>query len=164
MNRVVLIATALVFGGLLALVGSGSALAERRVALLIGNSAYQNVAPLLTPDKDARAMEAKFKEAGFDLVRADHDLGYVQFKRAIREFEDVATGADIVVIFYSGHGIEIRGINYLLPVDAKLASDRDAEDEAISLDRLIESAVGSKRLGLVILAASRDHPFVQTLR
>ena len=66
-------------------------------------------------------------------------------------------------MFYAGHGIEIRGINYMIPVDAKLASDRDAEDEAISLDRLLQSVEGAKRLGLVILDACRDNPFAQKM-
>ena len=67
----------------------------------------------------------------------------------------------MAVVYYAGHGLEIGGTNYLIPVDARLASDRDAEDEAIPLERLVSSADGAKRLRLVILDACRDNPFVR---
>ncbi|MEL4424086.1 caspase family protein, partial [Shewanella algae] len=70
----------------------------------------------------------------------------------------------IAVVYYAGHGLEIGGTNYLIPVDAKLASDRDADDEAIPLERMVSSADGAKRLRLVILDACRDNPFVGTMR
>jgi Caspase domain/Putative peptidoglycan binding domain len=92
------------------------------------------------------------------------NVGNLDFKRAIRKFEDAAFEADIAVVFYAGHGIEVGGINYLVPVDAKLATDRDAEDEAISLNRVVESVEGAKRLRLVILDACRNNPFVATMR
>ena len=106
-----------------------------------------------------RPWPASLKDAGFDVISAYNDLGNLQFKRVIRQFEDAASDADIVVVFYAGHGIEIRGVNYLIPVDATLASDRDADDEAITLDRLLQSVEGAKRLGVVILDACRDNPF-----
>jgi len=138
--------------------------ADRRVALVIGNSEYQNATALPNPTKDAQAIATKLKEAGFAVVSAHNDLGNLPFKRAIRQFEDAATDADVIVVFYAGHGIEIRGTNFLIPVDAKLASDRDAEDEAITLDRLLQSVEGAKRLGLVILDACRDNPFARTMK
>ena len=75
-----------------------------------------------------------------------------------------ADQADIAVVYYAGHGLEIGGINYLIPTDARLASDRDAEDEAIPLERLVSSADGARRLRLIILDACRDNPFVTTMR
>jgi hypothetical protein len=162
MNR--LSAAAVALGLFLAPLCSDSAFANRRVALIIGNSAYQNAPPLPNPTRDAQSIAAKFKEAGFEVVSAYFNLGNLQFKRAVRQFEDAASDADIAVVFYAGHGIEIRGTNYMIPVDAKLASDRDADDEAITLDRLLESVDEAKRLGLVILDACRDNPFTRKMK
>ena len=75
-----------------------------------------------------------------------------------------ADQADIAVVYYAGHGLELGGTNYLIPIDARLASDRDADDEAILLERLVSSADGAKRLRLIILDACRDNPFVATMR
>ena len=144
-----------------------SAFADKRVALVIGNSAYENVSKLPNPARDANSISQMFKNAGFDTVIMEHDVGNLAFKRAIRKFEDASADADIAVVFYAGHGIEIQGVNYLVPVDAKLASDRDARDEAISLERLIDSveSVGKpKRLRLIILDACRDNPFVRNMK
>ncbi len=164
MNRLVLSFIAVAWGALFALLWPDTAMAERRVALVIGNSAYQNAPPLPNPSRDAKAVAANLKKAGFEVVAAHNDLGNLQFKRAIRQFEDLAAEADITVVFYAGHGIEIRGVNYMIPVDAKLASDRDADDEAITLDRLLETIEGTKKLSLVILDACRDNPFVRGMK
>jgi caspase domain-containing protein/putative peptidoglycan binding protein len=164
MNKLSLSTVALAFGVLFAGAGAQPALAEKRVALVIGNSAYQHAPALPNPARDAKAMVAMFERGGFTVVTAQYDAGNLQFKRTIRQFEDAASDADIAVIYYAGHGIEIHGTNYLIPVDAKLASDRDADDEAITLDRLVEAADGAKRLRLVILDACRDNPFVKTMK
>jgi uncharacterized caspase-like protein len=138
--------------------------AEKRVALVVGNSTYRNVAQLPNPERDAESVARLFKDAGFDTVISAINVGNLDFKRAVRKFEDVATDADIAVIFFAGHGIEVGGINYLIPIDAKLARDRDAEDEAISVNRLMESVDGAKRLRLIILDACRDNPFIATMK
>jgi hypothetical protein len=164
MSRFALSAIALALGVLCAGAGAQPALAEKRVALVIGNSAYQHAPALPNPARDAKAMLAMFEKAGFDVVTTQYDAGNLQFKRAIRQFEDAASEADIAVIYYAGHGIEIHGQNYLVPIDAKLASDRDAEDEAISLERLAQTVDGAKRLRLVILDACRDNPFARTMK
>src|SRR5262245_43763283 len=88
----------------------------------------------------------------------------LDFKRAIRNFEDATIDSDIAVIYYAGHGIEIGGVNYLIPVDAKLAGDRDAHDEAILIERLVQSVDEAKRLRLIILDACRDNPFVPNMK
>jgi Caspase domain len=163
MNRLVLYAIAVALGLLCIPIWANAAFADRRVALVVGNSAYQNAPVLPNPAKDARAIAAMFQQVGFDVVSAQYDIKNLEFKRAIRQFEDAAADADIAVVYYAGHGIEIHGTNYLVPVDAKLASDRDAEDEAITLDRLIESVDGAKRLRVVILDACRDNPFTRTM-
>jgi uncharacterized caspase-like protein len=161
MNR--LAAATLGFGLLVTALGPDSALADRRVALVIGNSAYKNVSALPNPSRDAKSIAASFKSAGYDVVMAT-DVGIVEFRRQLRLFEETAASADIAVVFYAGHGIEVAGINYMIPVDAKLASDRDIDDEAIDLDRFLKSIKESKRLGLVMLDACRDNPFVPKMK
>src|SRR4029077_8271698 len=115
------------------------ALAARRVALVIGNSAYQNVARLPNPAKDAAAFADMLKKAGFDVVNARQDVGNADMRRMVRDFSDQVADADVAVVYYAGHGIEINGTNYVLPVDVKLARDVDAEDEAVSLDRIVRT-------------------------
>ena len=161
MNR--LAAATLGFGLLVTALGPDSALADRRVALVIGNSAYKNVSALPNPNRDAKSIAASFKSVGYNVVTAT-DVGIVEFRRQLRLFEETAASADIAVVFYAGHGIEVAGINYMIPVDAKLASDRDIDDEAIDLDRFLKSVNESKRLGLVMLDACRDNPFVPKMK
>ena len=155
---------AVVGGALLLALSATAALADKRVALVLGNSGYQNVARLPNPSSDARAVAQLFRDAGFDSVDLQLDVGNLDFKRALRRFEETAKDADIAVVFYAGHGIELGGINYMIPIDARLASDRDAQDEAISLDRITDSVEPAKRLRLVILDACRDNPFVVAMR
>jgi outer membrane protein assembly factor BamD (BamD/ComL family) len=149
-----------IFLGGAALVGSVErGLADKRVALVIGNYSYQNVEQLLNPKNDAPAIAKMFKDMGFDQVDLVTDVGNVEFKRAIRHFADASADADVAVVYYAGHAIEVGGVNYILPVDAKVASDRDVEDEAIDLDRIVDSD-GAKKLRLVIVDACRDNPFL----
>ena len=140
------------------------ALADKRVALVVGNSAYQNVARLPNPEKDAAAVAKLFRDAGFDTVVAENNVTTLDFKRVIRNFEDATIDSDIAVVYYAGHGIEIGGVNYLIPIDAKLVGDRDAQDEAILIERLVQSVDEAKRLRLIILDASRDNPFVVNMK
>src|SRR5262252_3928114 len=149
-----------IFLGGTALVGSVErGLADKRMALVIGNYSYQNVEQLLNPKNDAPAIAKMFKDMGFDQVDLVTDVGNLEFKRAIRHFGDVSANADVAVVYYAGHAIEVGGVNYILPVDAKLATDRDVEDEAIDLDRIVDSD-GAKKLRLVIVDACRDNPFL----
>src|SRR6266702_3723909 len=140
------------------------AFADRRVALVLGNSAYQNVAQLPNPVNDAAVMAATLKDAGFDLVDSRRDLAAADTRRALRDFADRARDADIAVVYYAGHGIEVDGANYLIPVDAKLERDTDVYDEAFSLDRVLLAIEPAKRLRLVILDACRDNPFARTMK
>src|SRR5215813_6342029 len=142
------------------LIFSPAAFAEKRVALVVGNGAYQHAAPLPNPTRDARAIAQMFQTAGFDTVLLRNDLGNLEFKRALRDVFAVAKGADIAVVFFAGHGIQIADQNFLIPVDAQLAQDYDATDEAISLDRIIEAIEPAARLRLVVLDACRDNPFL----
>src|SRR5688572_27023035 len=137
--------------------------AEKRVALVIGNSSYKNVGRLANPAKDAAAIETLLKGAGFEVV-ARRDLAATEMRRVIRDFADLTQDADIAVVFYAGHGIEVDGTNYLLPTDTALERDTDAEDEGVSLDRLMRVIDPAKRLRLVILDACRDNPFAKTMK
>ena len=146
------------------MLAADAARAEKRVALIVGNSTYQTVPQLANPSRDATAVAKMFRDAGFDTVDVQLNVGNLEFKRAIRKFETTADQADIAVVYYAGHGLEIGGVNYLIPIDARLASDRDADDEAIPLERLVSSADGAKRLRLIVLDACRDNPFVRVMR
>ena len=138
--------------------------AEKRVALVLGNSAYQNVAKLPNPVNDGAVIAATLKDAGFDVVDSRQDLPAAETRRALRDFADRARDADIAVVYYAGHGIEVDGANYLIPVDAKLERDTDVYDEALSLDRVLLAIEPAKKLRLVILDACRDNPFSKNMK
>jgi uncharacterized caspase-like protein len=153
-----------IFCAWLVVVGAVPAQAEKRVALVIGNGTYTKVARLNNPKNDAAAMEAMFKAAAFTSVVRLNDLGVTAMKRAVRDFSDTAQDADIAVVFYAGHGIEVAGVNYLIPIDAVLERDIDVQDEAVSLDRINQVLEPVKRLRLIILDACRDNPFARSMR
>jgi hypothetical protein len=138
--------------------------AEKRVALVIGNSAYRNVQKLPNPKKDAEAIADLFRGAGFDVVDGTTDLAADALRRALRDFSQQVRDADIAVVFYAGHGMEMNGVNYLIPVDATLARDIDVEDEAVTLDRVIRTIEPARQLQLVILDSCRDNPFLGSMQ
>lgn len=140
------------------------AFAEKRVALVLGNANYQNVAPLPNPVNDSAKIAATLKDAGFDLVDSRRDLSAAETRRALRDFADRSRDADIAVVYYAGHGIEVDGGNYLIPVDARLERDTDVYDEALSLDRILIAIEPAKKLRLVILDACRDNPFSRSMK
>ena len=142
----------------------GPALADKRVALIIGNSGYDKVARLPNPANDAALVAETFKSAGFDSVDLRRDLKIADMRRALRDFVDKAGDADVAVVYYAGHGIEIDGINYMIPVDAVLDRDRDVYDEALSLERVLVAVEPAKKLRLVILDACRDSPFTRSMK
>jgi formylglycine-generating enzyme required for sulfatase activity len=142
-----------------ALTGLQPAHAEKRVALVIGNAGYRAVAALPNPRKDARDVAAALRAAQFAEVVEGYDLGVREMQRALSQFEDKATGADWAVVYYAGHGIEVDGRNYLVPVDAQLKRATDVEDEALSLDRVLARVATARKLQLVILDACRENPF-----
>src|SRR6202047_973962 len=138
--------------------------AEKRVALVVGNSAYKNAPPLPNPVNDGAMIAATLKNAGFDVVDSRSDLPALEMRRALRDFADRARDADIAVIYYAGHGMEVDGPKYLIPVDAKLERDTDVYDEALSLDRILVAVEPAKQLRLVILDACRDNPFAKNMK
>ncbi len=144
--------------------GCGPSFAEKRVALVIGNASYRNVAKLSNPANDAAAVAAMFKSAGFDAVESKLNLTVGELRKALRDFGNKSYDADVAVIYYAGHGIELDGTNYLIPVDATLETDTDVLDETLSLDRVLFAVEPAKQLRLVILDACRDNPFAKTMK
>jgi hypothetical protein len=141
-----------------------NALADRRIALVIGNSAYQNAVQLPNPVHDAAAIADMLKTTGFEVVELRRDVTAVDLRRAIRDFSGIAQTADVAVVYFAGHGLEVDGENYLIPTDAKLEHDIDVEDEALSLGRVVQMIEPAKRLRVVILDACRDNPFLKTMK
>lgn len=139
------------------------ALAERRVALVIGNSDYANTARLANPVNDARALSAKLKGLGFE-VMTHENLGGQDMRVALGRFTENALNADVALVFYAGHGIEMSGRNYLIPVDAEMRSEATAQFEALALNDVISAVNLSGTLGLVLLDACRDNPFATAMQ
>lgn len=138
--------------------------AEKRVALVLGNSNYKHAAMLQNPVNDAAAVAATLKGAGFDIVDSKLDLSAADMRRVLRDFADKARDSDLAVVYYAGHGIEIDGTNYLIPTDATLQRDTDIYDEAFSLDRVLLMIEPARQLRLVIVDACRNNPFAETMK
>jgi tetratricopeptide (TPR) repeat protein len=143
---------------------TASAAHGRRVALIIGNASYKNVTALLNPRHDAEALAASLRATGFETVTVVGDMTREKLIDALRAFANEAEKADWAVVYYSGHGMEVNGTNYLIPVEAKIATDRDVQFEAIPLDQVMASVEGAKKLKLVLLDACRDNPFAPQMR
>lgn len=131
----------------------------RRVALVIGNSAYAHAGRLANPANDSRAIAASFRRLGFAEVFERYDLDLAKMGVALKEFGDKVTDADWAVIYFAGHGIELNGIAYLIPTDAKLERDSHVVDETIGLGRVLDKVERARKLRLVILDACRNNPF-----
>ena len=140
---------------------TSGAVADRRVALVIGNGDYEHADKLANTVNDANAITQLFLRAGFDVVDERRNVGVVEFKRAVRDFLASTSNADIAVVYYSGHGLEVSGTNYLIPIDAKLSSAFDVDDEAVPLDRVLRATEPAKKLSLIILDACRENPFLR---
>lgn len=154
--------TACVFGILTLAAASGPACAEKRVALVIGNSAYEHTATLKNPSNDATDMARTLRELGFEVIDGT-DLSKRDMIRRIRAFADKVQGADVGLFYYAGHGLQVNGRNFLAPVDAKLSSDVDLDFEAVELDLVLKQLERSSRLSLVFLDACRDNPLAMQL-
>jgi hypothetical protein len=136
----------------------------RRVALVIGNSSYTAVPKLVNPPRDAETVAAALRRAGFQSVVTATDLTRERLIAALLAFGREADRADWGLVYYAGHGIEIGGVNYLIPIDAKLGNDRDVELEAVPLNQVLRSVERARKLRLVLLDACRDNPFVGQMR
>ena len=145
------------------LLSAGPAGAAGRVALVIGNGAYEHAAPLANPGNDARAVGDAFERLGYTVTRL-MDADYDALRKGLRRFKQAARGKEVAVVFYAGHGIGVAGRNFLVPVDAELGYADAVEDEAIPLDRLMSAVGNTRHLDLVILDACRNNPFVASMK
>ena len=137
-------------------------LAAGRVALVVGNSNYAHIGRLPNPDNDARDMSAALRRLGFE-VTTEFDADRVALTEALRAFTRRSAGADVSLVFYAGHGIEMDGVNYLVPVDARLERDVDVRFETVTVDDLLVSTTGAS-LRLVVLDACRNNPLARSMQ
>src|SRR6202045_1370348 len=143
---------------------ANAAKADRRVAFVVGNGAYKNVAQLPNPPVDAKAMASTLRNVGFDVVEGSN-LTRDSMTDKLLEFGKRAQGADIAVFFYAGHGIAISGTNYLLPIDADIKSEMDVKlGAAINIDLTLDQTMGDAKVKLVFLDACRDNPFAAKIK
>jgi Flp pilus assembly protein TadD len=137
---------------------------EKRVALVIGNSNYRAAPALPNARRDADAVTAALRGVGFETVNLASDLPKEKFVDALRTFARLSEQADWALIYYAGHGIELNGINYLIPVDARLETDRDVQFETLPLDQLLSAVEGARKLRIILLDACRENPFARQMR
>src|SRR3982075_4657240 len=146
------------------LVSANVAKADKRVAFVVGNGAYKNVAPLPNPAVDARSMARVLRNVGFDVVEGAN-LTRDKMTEKLLDFGKKAEGADVALFFYAGHGIAINGTNYLLPVDADLKSEMDVKlGSAINIDVTLEQTMSDAKVKLVFLDACRDNQFAGKIK
>ena len=138
------------------------AFAETRVALVIGNEAYQNVPPLRNPANDANAVAAALKRSGFDTITAIN-LDQRGMEDAAIRFSRAARTADIALFYYSGHALQFNGVNYLAPVDTILKDEADLR-RLTRVDQIVEDLQQAKNLRILVLDSCRDNPFAEQLR
>jgi uncharacterized caspase-like protein len=158
MNRRGFILGLSVFSALTGFAVSPAVADGKRVALVIGNSIYRNVPTLPNPANDAADIAAALNRLGFAVTLVTN-ASFDQMRRALIALGRDAAGADMAAVFFAGHGMEISGENWLIPVDAELKKDTDAANEAISLRSVILQVSSTTSLGLVILDACRNNPF-----
>jgi len=137
---------------------------ERRVALVIGNSSYKNAGALTNPRRDAETLAVTLRAIGFQTVTLENDLSRDRLIEVLRAFSKQAEQADWAMVYYAGHGIEMNGTNYLLPVDAAIDSDRDIQFAGVALEHALAAVDSAKKLRMVVLDACRDNPFARTMR
>jgi len=133
--------------------------AASRAALVIGNAEYRYSQPLANPLNDATDVADMLERLGFDVIRLFNG-DFSKIRDAIRTFNAAVSEAEIGIVYYAGHGMELGGENWLIPVDAELKNDRDLPYESVSLKTVMESVSRASQLGLVILDSCRDNPFL----
>ena len=138
------------------------AAAEKRIALVIGNSTYQNVTRLDNPRSDALLMAETLGNLGFTLVggRAQIDLDKTAMDSAVQSFGRQVQGADVALFYYAGHGVQVSGANYLVPISANPTREADVDFQMVDVNLVLRQMQGSgTRLNMVILDACRNNPF-----
>ncbi len=138
------------------------AVESRGVALVVGNSEYQHANPLQNPKNDAEAVAATFERLGLTVVKGI-DLTRLHFEELIRTFAREARGAPVAIFFYAGHGLQVDGRNYLVPIDAKISDETDLEFETVRLETVLGQMEREQRTNLVFLDACRDNPLARNL-
>ena len=155
---------ALILSAICMAFAASAAQAEKRVAFVVGNGTYKNVAPLPNPSVDAKAMAAALRNVGFEVVEGSN-LTRDKMTERLLDFGKKAQGADVALFFYAGHGIAISGTNYLLPIDADIKSEMDVKlGAAINIDLTLEQTMGDAKVKLVFLDACRDNPFAAKIK
>ncbi|MGO4135951.1 caspase family protein [Rhizobium brockwellii] len=139
-----------------------SAPTGKRVALVVGNSAYLHAVTLPNPVKDAHLMSATLKGAGFEVIEG-FDVDKAALETLVDKFTESAYGADLGLIYYAGHGLQVDGKNYIIPVDAELTSPAHLKTRAVEVDGLLATLPQDPAVGIVILDACRDNPLARTL-
>ena len=151
-----------VLAALLPLAAPLSASAAGRVALVVGNGAYTHAGRLPNPANDASDMAAALGRLGFEVTIA-RDVGRTAMNEALRAFTRRSSAADVALVFYAGHAMEMDGVNYLLPVDARVERDTDVRYETVTLDDVLASTSGAS-LRVVILDACRNNPLARSMQ
>src|SRR3954451_17736322 len=143
---------------------ANAAKADWRVAFVVGNGTYKNVAALPNPPIDAKAIAAVLRNVGFEVVEGAN-LTRDAMTEKLLDFGKKAQGADVAVFFYAGHGIAISGSNYLLPIDADIKSEMDVKlGAAINIDLTLDQTMSDAKVKLVFLDACRDNPFAAKIK
>ncbi len=154
------------FLALVALVGLATSAAvageARRVALVVGNGRYLNADPLANPVNDATDMAGKLRSLGFEVVEG-YDLDKRTLERRIGEFSDRLEGAEAGLFFYAGHGLQVDGRNFIVPVDARLDVPAKLKLEAVPMDDVLDLMEQQSPVSLVFLDACRNNPFTRSL-
>ena len=148
---------------LLLLLASSFAHAEKRVALVVGNSAYKHAGVLPNPMNDAADMAGILKRKGF-LVIEGQDLDKSTFVSKIEEFRRAIVSAEIALFFYAGHGIQVAGRNFLVPIDAELATPTALDSELVPASAVYNAMKNGPRFKFVLLDACRNNPLVEHLK
>ena len=140
----------------------GTATAGTRLALVLGNSKYQNVPMLANPANDAQDMAQALRSIGFDVIE-QRDSSRDAMAKAVQDFSDRLPGADVALFFYAGHGLQMNGENYLIPVDAKIQNPADVRFNTINLSDIQQEMESTGRTNIIILDACRDNLFASKL-
>ena len=146
----------------LACAGAARAASERRVALVIGNGAYQSVPTLDNPLPDSKAVAASLKRIGFDVVEG-YDLRLDAMRAQVGDYAAKLDGAKVALVYYAGHGVSVAGENYLLPTDTVLRNEADLDFRTMNINLVMRQMQREDRVNVVILDACRDNPFAKEL-